>query len=162
MCIRDRPHPTAKPTLVGLALRGRARAARAGYGGDDPGKRSEEAEKVPGLFCTTRGSCRGGVSPTTTPARVSLMPLAGAGPEWSPEKVREVVDDARKGRETYALAVDDSRTLFSLIDDAQDERTGPAPTSPCGCFIPLDEADEIRRLIKSTRAILARVGKGQT
>jgi len=91
------------------------------------------------------------------------MPLAGTGPEWSTEKVREVVDDAPRGRETYALAVADSRTLFSLIDDGQHTtRTGPVPTSPCGCFIPRSEADEIRRLIKSVRATLARAGKGQS
>ena len=88
------------------------------------------------------------------------MPLAGAGPEWSPEKVREVVDDSPRGR---ALAVDDSRTLFSSIDDGQNTtRTGPVPSSPCGCIIRMDEASEIRSLIKSTRATLARVGKGQT
>ena len=91
------------------------------------------------------------------------MPLAGTGPEWSTEKVREVVDDAPRGRETYALAVDDSRTLFSLIDDGQNKtRTGPVPTSPCGCIIRMDEASEIRSLIRSARATLARAGKGQT
>ena len=90
------------------------------------------------------------------------MPLAGTGPEWSTEKVREVVDDAPRGRETYALAVDDSRTLFSLIDDGQHARTGPVPTSPCGCIIRMDEASEIRSLIKSVRATLARAGKGSS
>ena len=82
------------------------------------------------------------------------MPLAGTGPEWSTEKVRQ--DSGERGTRSGA------RPLFSLIDDAEHERTGPVPFSPCGCFIPLGEADEIRRLIKSTRAILARVGKGQT
>ena len=82
------------------------------------------------------------------------MPLAGTGPEWSTEKVREVVDDAPRGRDSYALAVDDSRTLFSLIDDASQERTVPVPSSPCGCIIRMDEASEIRSLIKSARATL--------
>ena len=88
------------------------------------------------------------------------MPLAGTGPEWSPEKGRKVVDDSPRGR---ALAVDDSRTLFSLIDDGQNTtRTGPVPTSPCGCIIRMDEASEIRSLIKSVRATLARAGKGSS
>ncbi len=81
------------------------------------------------------------------------MPLAGTGPEWSTEKVRRGVGERGTSSDTLPL--------FSLIDDAQDERTGPVPFSPCGCIIRMDEASEIRSLIKSTRAILARVGKGQ-
>ena len=82
------------------------------------------------------------------------MPLAGVGTEWSPEKVRQ--DSGERGTRSGA------RPLFSSIDDASQERTVPVPTSPCGCFIPLGEADEIRRLIKSARATLARAGKGQS
>ena len=83
------------------------------------------------------------------------MPLAGVGTEWSPEKVRQ--DSGERGTRSGA------RPLFSLIDDEQNTtRTVPAPSSPCGCFIPRSDADEIRRLIKAARATLARAGKGQT
>ena len=75
------------------------------------------------------------------------MPLAGVGTEWSPEKVRQ--DSGERGTRSGA------RPLFSLIDDEQNTtRTVPAPTSPCGCIIRMDDADEIRRLIKSARATL--------
>ena len=74
------------------------------------------------------------------------MPLAGVGTEWSPEKVRQ--DSGERGTRSGA------RPLFSLIDDAPQERTVPAPTSPCGCIIRMDDADEIRRLINSARATL--------
>ena len=74
------------------------------------------------------------------------MPLAGVGTEWSPEKVRQ--DSGERGTRSGA------RPLFSLIDDAPQERTVPPPSSPCGCIIRMDDADEIRRLIKSARATL--------
>ena len=81
------------------------------------------------------------------------MPLAGVGIEWSPEKVRRGVGERGTSSDTLPL--------FSLIDDEQNTtRTIPAPSSPCGCFIPRSDADEIRRLIKSVRATLARAGKG--
>ena len=79
------------------------------------------------------------------------MPLAGAGTEWSHEKVRRGVGE--RGTSSDALP------LFSLIDDDQDGRTVPAPLSPCGCIVRMDEVDEIRRLIAMARATLARSGK---
>lgn len=83
------------------------------------------------------------------------MPLAGVGTEWSPEKVRQ--DSGERGTSSGVCP------LFSLIDDGQNTtRTVPVPTSPCGCIIRMDEASEIRSLIKSARATLARAGEGQT
>ena len=79
------------------------------------------------------------------------MPLAGTGADWSHEEAVWACDDSPRG---HALAVDASSALFSDPDDTQDECTVPVPSSPCGCFIPLGEADEIRRLIKSARAPL--------
>ena len=51
--------------------------------------------------------------------------------------------------------------LFSLIDDDLDGRTVPGSHSPCDCTGRMTEADEIRRLIATVRATLARAGKVQ-
>jgi len=50
--------------------------------------------------------------------------------------------------------------LFSLIDDDLDGRTVPGSHSPCGCIIRTGDTDEIRRLIATVRATLARTQKG--
>jgi hypothetical protein len=51
--------------------------------------------------------------------------------------------------------------LFSLIDDDLDGRTVPGAHSPCDCIGRRTDTDEIRRLIATARATLARAGKVQ-
>ena len=54
-----------------------------------------------------------------------------------------------------------SNSLFSDRDDAEQQRTVPGPFSPCDCIGRRTEADEIRWLIATARATLARAGKVQ-
>jgi len=53
-----------------------------------------------------------------------------------------------------------SDSLFSDPDDAEHQRTVPGSYSPCDCIGQRGEVDEIRRLIATARATLARAMKG--
>ena len=78
--------------------------------------------------------------------------MADSGIEWSPEQAEE-------GSEKMVLRTG-PEPLFSLIDDAEHQRTVPGSSSPCDCIGQRGEADEIRRLIAMVRATLARTQKG--
>ena len=78
--------------------------------------------------------------------------MADSGAEWSPEQAEE-------GSEKMVLRTG-PEPLFSLIDDDLDGRTVPGSLSPCDCIGQRDTADEIRRLIATARATLARAMKG--
>jgi len=76
--------------------------------------------------------------------------------------VRGPIDPPKRREEgpVDVVLLTGSDSLFSDPDDAQQRRTVPGPYSPCGCMIQRGEVDEIRRLIATVRATLARTGKG--
>jgi len=78
--------------------------------------------------------------------------MADPGAEWSHEQAEE-------GSEKMVLRTG-PEPLFSLIDDGLDGRTVPGSYSPCDCIGRRGEVDEIRRLIATARATLARATKG--